>query len=838
MYENETVISERVRILFERAFYSNITAIVVSIIFSYIMRGELDLLVIFIWLGFMLIIASIRFWIINDYKKNRESCTDYSKYENWFAYATGVLGVGWATFIALGLSSEHFEYRVYSILLLVGIISIAVNIFSTSIKTLYFYLLPSLVISIPMLLFRGGNDSAIAIALIVFTLMALRSNKDVSKTINDALELRLVTQTLLEQLEKLEDEKSTSEKHMQGIMDYAPAAIYVKDLDGHFTFLNQKVADLHNLQHDEMIGKTLHDIFPHDFAYGIQENDLEVIKSKIPIKFEECAPYNNEVRHYISIKFPLFDDQGKLCAVGGISTDITERVQMEEALNINQQRILLHREQSPIGMIEWNTKFEFLDWNPAAEKIFGFTKNEVMGAHITKRILPESAREEVDKVWEDLIKSKGGTYSLNENITKDGRIILCEWHNTSLVDNDGNVIGVTSLVEDITERKKNEENRRHSQKMDAVGKLTGGIAHDFNNMLGVILGFTELLSARIDQNDQKQKKYCDQIYHAGENAKKLTSKLLQFSSNDSSTAEITDINKLLEGIQHLLEKTLTARIQLKLELEKNISPVWLDKAGLEDAIINMSINAMHAMPDGGALTITTRNIHIADLKNKDSALLPNDYVLLSIKDTGTGMSKEVKEKIFDPFFTTKKDGGTGLGMSQVYGFIKQSSGFIEISSEINKGTKVEIYIPKYHGEKEKIIEKEVIEDNKDLPGGNEIILVVDDEPSLLGLAKEILTQHGYKVYCVEGGKQALDLLETTPVDLMLSDVIMPGMDGYQLATEVNKKYPDIKIQMTSGFTGKASSNITNQTWHDNRLHKPLNLVDLVKRVRTLLDDAS
>ena len=174
MYENETVISERVRILFERAFYSNITAIVVSIIFSYIMRGELDLLVIFIWLGFMLIIASIRFWIINDYKKNRESCTDYSKYENWFAYATGVLGVGWATFIALGLSSEHFEYRVYSILLLVGIISIAVNIFSTSIKTLYFYLLPSLVISIPMLLFRGGNDSAIGIALIAFTLMALR----------------------------------------------------------------------------------------------------------------------------------------------------------------------------------------------------------------------------------------------------------------------------------------------------------------------------------------------------------------------------------------------------------------------------------------------------------------------------------------------------------------------------------------------------------------------------------------------------------------------------------------------------------------------------------------
>lgn len=840
MQQNDTIISERMRILFERAFFSNLTAIVASVIFAYIMREQFDVLVTLLWLGFMFIVTSVRFWIIFDYKNNFYNIRDDNKYENWFAYITGLVGVGWAAFMALGLSSDYIEYRIYSVLLLVAIISIAVNIFSTSIKTLYFYLLPPLIISIPMLLSRGGNDSAIGIALIVFSLMALRSGKDVSQTISDTLHLRSQTQILLDKLdklEKLEYEKSSTFQRMQGIMNYAPTAIYVKDLDGHFTFINKKVADLCNMQHGEIIGKTVYDILPKDIADVMHENDLEVINLKMPVKYQESAPLNGETRHYLSIKFPLFNDEGELSAVGGVSTDITERVHMEESLNISQQRLLLQREQSPLGVIEWNTKFEFLDWNPAAEKIFGFTKNEVMGNHITKRILPENAREEVNKVWENLITSKGGTYSLNENITKDGRIITCEWHNTPLTDSDGNVIGVTSLVEDITERKKSEENLRHAQKMDAVGKLTGGIAHDFNNMLGVILGFNELLRGRIDENDSKLVKYSEQIFHAGENAKKLTSKLLQFSSKDTSDSELTDVNKLLDDIQHMLEKTLTARINLALELEENISPVWLDKSVFGDSIINMSINAMHAMPKGGDLTIKTNNVHITDLTNKDLDILPGDYVLISVIDSGLGMSKEVKEKIFDPFFTTKKEGGTGLGMSQVYGFVKQSDGTIEISSETNHGTKIEIYLPKYQGVEENVTEEKIINNEKELATGNEAILVVDDELSLLSLVTEILTKQGYTVYCAENGEQALEILKTHSVELMLSDVIMPGMDGYQLATEVNKKYPNIKIQMASGFTGEADLNITNRLWHDNRLHKPLSAKDLLNRVRTLLDEA-
>ena len=229
--------------------------------------------------------------------------------------------------------------------------------------------------------------------------------------------------------------------------------------------------------------------------------------------------------------------------LGGFSFIALGLYRLEESLRISQQRLVLHREQSPIGVIDWNTDFEFLDWNPAAERIFGFTKEEVAGSHITKNILPESAKPAVDKVWKDLLANSGGYYSLNENITKDGRTILCEWHNTPLIDNVGNVIGVTSLVEDVTERQKNEENLRHSQKMDAMDKLTGGVAHDFNNMLGVILGFSELLKNRMGDSDPKQIKYCDEIHNAAERAKKLTSKLLEFSRKTPSSVEITDIKK-------------------------------------------------------------------------------------------------------------------------------------------------------------------------------------------------------------------------------------------------------------------------------------------------------
>ena len=635
---------------------------------------------------------------------------------------------------------------------------------------------------------------------------------------------------------KAEHDKTATERHMQLILDYAPAGIYVKDLDGRFTFLNKKVVDLHQMSREEIIGKSLHDILPEDIADTIHENDLEVIKKRKPLKFEEVVPKEDGLHHYLSIKFPMFNDLDELYAIGGVSTDITERVRVEESLRISQQRLLLHREQSPVGVIEWNTDFEFLDWNPAAEKIFGFSKDEVTGAHITHRILPESARAAVHKVWTDLLANKGGLHSINENTTKDGRTILCEWHNTPLLDDEGKAIGVTSLVEDITERNRSAEELRQTQKMDAIGKLTGGIAHDFNNMLGVILGFSELIMMRVGDSDPKLFKFSREISHAGERAKKLTSKLLDFSRNSPSDAQRTNINKLLNGMLHLLERTLTARIKVVLEQEDNLWHVWLDKMRLEDAILNMSINAMHAMPNGGTLTLSTRNISLsaADIGSFD--IKPGDYVLVTVSDTGIGMNKETKEKIFDPFFSTKGTEGTGLGLSQVYGFVQQSSGKVQVYSEPEAGTKLVLYLPRYHRTEATLPEEVNTAEAVNMISGRETILIVDDEVALLNLTEEILTHHGYTVHCAESAEQALDILKKESIDLMLSDVIMPGMNGYQLATEVEKQYPRVKIQMASGFTDEGKEGLVNDVLHQQRLHKPYSSKDLLKRIRVLLDE--
>lgn len=613
------------------------------------------------------------------------------------------------------------------------------------------------------------------------------------------------------------------------------------------------IAEL-GLSNVKITGKTE---FDTKLALGVQKNlpELLSILNKAINKIDQ-EQKKIILDRWIKIKFPEKSDYTLVFQISAaaiilififslwvhrLSREVNLRIATEkelkaaeEASKFSHQRLLLHRQHAPVGVIEWNTKFEFLDWNPAAERIFGFTKEEVLGHHITDTILTESARPAVDIVWDNLLKNKGGTYSLNENITKDGRTILCEWHNTPLIDQQGKVIGVTSLVDDVTDRQKQEESLRHTQKMEAIGKLTGGIAHDFNNMLGVILGFSELLKESLDNNRPKQEKYCNEIVNAAERARKLTSKLLDFARKDPSASKITNINKLLFGMQHLLEKTLTHQIKLEFQLEENLWPVMLDSDRMEDAILNICINSMHAMPDGGTLTINTSNTNLSATDVSQYDIPYGGYVLLSISDTGTGMDRDIQQKIFDPFFTTKGTEGTGLGLSQVYGLIQHSGGKIQVYSEVGLGTRIVIYLPRI--DESDVALKDTYDDSLEtLPSGTESILVVDDEDALLELTQEVLISHGYVVHAAKNATEALNKLEKNDIDLMLSDVVMPGMNGYQLASEVTKLYPDVKIQIASGFTDKLKIDMNNEVLHQKRLFKPYSSKELLERIREELD---
>lgn len=832
--DNEQFITnERVRILYENTRFSGLSAIALACLFAYIFKEQIAAPILLGWLGSLSAFILLRYWLNFNYRRQRAKIQDHRKFENRLAYFAGLTGISWAFIIIMGLNLPVFEYRIYSLLLLVGVIAIAMPVFAASIKALYFYSAPSLATSIPLLWFRGGDDTVLGFVLFLFAFLVIRSGKSFNNDIVETLSLRFQTDAMAKDLRRLSQANSESERRMQELMDYAPAAIYAKNLDGQFTFLNQKVAELHQIPREDILGKTLYDILPRETADEIHANDLDVIDSRKAIQYEESASANDELRHYISIKFPLFDKAGTIYGVGGVSTDITERFRAEDSLRISQQRLLLHREQSPVGVIEWNTAFEFLDWNPAAEKIFGFTRDEVKGHHITEKILPDSARLAVDKIWEELLANRGGTYSLNENTTKDGRTILCEWHNTPLVDHHGKVIGVTSLVEDVTTRQYDEEKLRHGQKMDALGSLTGGIAHDFNNALGIILGYAELLHKSVSGNPDTLE-YINEIIQAGERSKNLTSKLLAFSSRNAETSEKTDINQLLQSSRNMLEKTLTPRIGLRLELDPKLWSVYLDKNSFEDAILNMSINAMHAMPNGGSFVLSTSNVELTSADVETMDLSAGEYVSLTLADSGIGMSDEVCRKVFDPFFSTKGMKGTGLGMSQVYGFVQQSDGAISVHSAPGHGTRITIYFPRLNSATDSSAQTA---SQKSIPNlvGNETILVVDDESAIRELARLILKRKGYRVILAENGKQALEFLSQETVDLLLSDVIMPEMDGHQLAQQVLREYPQVKIQLMSGYNDMLNSDLVGRKLDLEQLNKPFNAKSLLSQIRKLLD---
>ncbi len=508
-----------------------------------------------------------------------------------------------------------------------------------------------------------------------------------------------------------------------------------------------------------------------------------------------------------------------------------ERMQAEEALRLNEKKFQTLATVAPVGIFYADEQSNCSYVNEKWSEITGVTAVDAMGNGWMAGLHMDD-RELVISEWNKAAKRKlpfkleyrfqhpdGIRWVLGQALAEEG--------------DDGEVIGYVGTITDITERKETEYALRRSQKMDALGQLTGGIAHDYNNMLGVVLGYAELLHAKLNTQEQPDLvKYVKEINRAGQRSAKLTEKLLAFSRHKTSSTELININTVLLDEQHMLEKTLTARIKLVLDLAENLWSVRLDENDLEDAILNISINAMHAVEGNGQLTIQTSNQHIDRSSAQQLHMNAGDYVLLAITDTGCGMDEQTKEKIFDPFFSTKGDTGTGLGLSQVYGFVERSSGIIKVYSEPEQGTQLKIYFPRQIEDQD---DKQVANTTSASHfKGKESILVVDDEPALLDLTCEILSQNGYQVFSTANARQALEILEKEAIDLMISDVIMLEMDGYELATIVQHKYPDTKIQLASGYNDIQQLNEVDDSLRNALLSKPYTLKILLQRIKDIL----
>ena len=359
---------------------------------------------------------------------------------------------------------------------------------------------------------------------------------------------------------------------------------------------------------------------------------------------------------------------------------------------------------------------------------------------------------------------------------------------------------------DFGEHLNSEEVVRRGLKLEALGKLTGGIAHDYNNMLGIITGYADLLKGKlVDQPEELS--YVEQIVKAGANGIKLTRKLLSFTRKDDASAEIVNINKLITEALPMLEKLLSAGVRLKMELDEYLWDVNIDTGDFENSLLNICINAKHAMGEKGLLTIITTNNKLGASAAEKVGLSAGEYVRLSVMDSGSGMDRATLTKIFDPFFSTKGEAGTGLGLSQVYGFMQRVNGAVKVESKLGKGTLFNFYFPRKEQDSESKKESESKNDDSlDVNPGN--ILIVDDEVALAELTAEILINAGHKVDIVHNASSALDAIKSKKFDVMISDVIMPGLNGFELAERVRRDHPEIKIIIVSGYNDRLNSTET------------------------------
>ncbi len=448
------------------------------------------------------------------------------------------------------------------------------------------------------------------------------------------------------------------------------------------------------------------------------------------------------------------------------------------------------------------------------------------------------SENEADEFWaKDEIVFTTGEENLNEEKLTDAngvvRTILTK--KTLHTDENGDLF-LVGIIRDISEYKTIEAQLRQAVKMEAIGTLAGGVAHDFNNLMTAVIGYSTLLLQRLD-SDSPHCKDIEQIKKAGESAAALTHQLLAFSRKQVVQPKVLDLNSIFLETKKMLGRLIGEDIEITHKLDPNLWRVIGDPGLIQQVIINLAINARDAMPKGGKLTIETGNVHLDKIyAAQHIEVAPGQYVLFAISDSGSGMDEETQSHIFEPFFTTKAKGkGTGLGLATVYGIVRQSGGHIWVYSELNQGTTFKIYLPR--GEKE-IEPLESEEKPKEIKGGNETILIVEDDDTVRKLTKEILHPYGYRVVEAQGGKSALKMLETfdSQIDLLITDVVMPEMGGRQVAKAVISRYPAAKVLYISGYTDNA---IVHHGVLDSGvafLQKPFSLLTLAEKVRQVLDE--
>ena len=573
--------------------------------------------------------------------------------------------------------------------------------------------------------------------------------------------------------------------------------------------------------------------------------DAFIVKPKEPDEFMEA------IRHVLSrvtgagsksVHMPDASDQDivKQYSAALVRKLEDKTIQLEAANRALQQEIAERKladmrletliEQANIGILV-HRDFKPILANGEMARIFGYaSKDEIQNMPDCKVLVVEGEWERIEACNKERLKGgdAAGFYDLKGR-KRDGTIIDLE--NRAFAIQWDDQLAVCSMLTDVTQQRKVEAQLRQSLRLEAVGQMTGGIAHDFNNLLTIIIGNTELIE---ETGGPSLRVLAEVARKAAERGAELTGRLLAFSRQQPLDPKAIDINLLIAKMDGLIRRAIGGQLEIKTVLPGNLWHVFVDPSQLENALLNLAINARDAMPDGGRLTIETGNIRMDEAAVADRDLAPGDYLLVTVSDTGTGMDKDTLARAFEPFFTTKEVGkGSGLGLSMVYGFVAQSRGHVRIHSEPGQGTCVRIYLPRA-ADGVALVKPEIRDGS--LPRGSEKILLVDDDAMVRDMVVMQLQNLGYRVVSAVNGSQALDLLKREGgFDLLFTDVVMPGgLNGRQLADEARKLSPGLRVIFSSGYADSAVAHHGGLDQGGHLLNKPYRRSDLAKKVREAL----
>jgi two-component system cell cycle sensor histidine kinase/response regulator CckA len=529
----------------------------------------------------------------------------------------------------------------------------------------------------------------------------------------------------------------------------------------------------------------------------------------------------------------IADDQGRPVGLRGVTTNFSDRKRAEAALRESEERYRDLVENARDIIFSYDLKGNYTSINKAGEQITGYTREEVLTLNLAHTIALEDLPKAQELITSQIAREKVTTCEM-VIIAKDGRRIAVEVNN-KLVFQNGVPVGVQGIARDVTERKQLEDQLRQSQKMESIGTLAGGIAHDFNNLLTAITGYSELALNSLGSNDALRPKI-EEIRKAGQRAAGLTRQLLAFSRKQILQPKVLDLNTVIIGISKMLARVIGEDIELRMEVAGTLDQIKADPGQMEQILINLAVNARDAMPNGGLLTIVTSNVHMGGkYVSQHVGSKAGHYVMLSVSDNGCGMDTETQARIFEPFYTTKEVGqGTGLGLSMVFGIVKQSGGTIWVYSEKGKGTNFKIYLPRV----DDVVDAVDAGEFRILAArGHETILLVEDEDMVRGLSKEVLENYGYEVIVAPNGQEGLRICEEFDrrIDLVITDVVMPKMSGRELAERISALRPDTRVLYMSGFTDDTI--VRNGVLVDNIcfIQKPFSPDDLALKVREVLD---